>query len=121
MRSVPALVATCLLLSCEARRETDKIVAAPSTYTGTLPCAGCPGLRLTLDLRPDGTYQLSRTYLQAEHGRDRSFVHQGRWSLARDQPMLILDGGPVELRRLAVEGPRTLRVLDHDLRKIETM
>jgi copper homeostasis protein (lipoprotein) len=121
MRSIPALVATCLLLACEARRETDKIIVAPSTYTGTLPCAGCPGLRLTLALRPDGTYQLRQTYLEAEQGRDRSFVHQGRWSLARDEPMLILDGGPEELRQLAVEGPRTLRVLDHDLQKVETL
>ncbi len=131
LRAVPAVAAACLLLACEARREPDKIIAAPSTYTGLLPCADCQGLRLTLDLWPDGTFQLRRTYLQAEHGLDRSFVHQGRWSLARDAPWLILDGGPEELRHFAVQGPRTLRVLnqrgeeigprrDYDLQKVET-
>ncbi|HEX6901366.1 MAG TPA: copper resistance protein NlpE [Thermoanaerobaculia bacterium] len=131
LRAVPAVAAACLLLACEARREPDRVIEAPSTYTGLLPCADCLGVRLTLALQPDGTFQLWQTYLRAGHGLDRSFVHQGRWSLARDAPRLILDGGPEEIRQLAVQGPRTLRVLsprgkeidspfNYDLQKIET-
>lgn len=131
LRAVPAVAAACLLLACEVRREPDRVIEAPSTYTGLLPCADCQGIRLTLDLRPDGTFLLRRTYLQAERGLDRSFVHEGRWSLARDAPWLVLDGGPEELRHFAVQGPTTLRVLNqqkeengphhnYDLQKVET-
>lgn len=130
LRALPALAAACLLLACDARREPDRVIAAPSTYTGLLPCTDCQGIRLTLDLRPDGTFLLRQTYLQSAHGLERSVVHQGRWSLAREAPWLILDGGPEDLRHFVVQGPRTLRVLssqgeemgprrNYDLQKVE--
>lgn len=33
------------------------------SYLGVLPCADCEGIRTTLELHPDQTYQLSRVYL----------------------------------------------------------
>ncbi|WP_246075258.1 copper resistance protein NlpE [Gracilimonas mengyeensis] len=32
------------------------------TYSGTLPCASCPGIQTTLVLNEDGTYQLTTHY-----------------------------------------------------------
>ena len=74
-------------------------------YEGVLPCADCPGIRTRLTLRQDGTYELSRLYidrdrdprlaggrftwqpgdnaiaLEAGHGGQRFAVGEGRLAL----------------------------------------
>jgi heat shock protein HslJ len=35
----------------------------PGTYTGTIPCADCEGIRTTITLRADGTFDRERLYL----------------------------------------------------------
>jgi uncharacterized lipoprotein NlpE involved in copper resistance len=34
------------------------------TYEGTTPCADCPGIRTTVQLRMDGTFTLTQVYLE---------------------------------------------------------
>lgn len=34
------------------------------TYEGTLPCADCPGIKTTITLKEDGTYQYVAEYLE---------------------------------------------------------
>lgn len=74
-------------------------------YEGVLPCADCPGIRTRLTLRQDGTYEVSRLYidrdreprlasgrfawqpgdnaiaLEAQHGGQRFAVGEGRLAL----------------------------------------
>lgn len=38
------------------------------TYQGTLPCADCEGIEVTLTLNTDGTYALTEKYLGKENG-----------------------------------------------------
>lgn len=71
-------------------------VRPPATFRGTLPCADCPGIRTTLELRADGAASLSRMYIEGEPDRDPVFVEKGRWTLD-DQGHLVLtptDGAP---------------------------
>ncbi len=57
-------------------------------YTGTIPCADCPGIFYDItfynqEFSGDGVYELTTTYLEAEDGRDRSFHSSGRWITLR--------------------------------------
>lgn len=95
-------------------------VEAPASYTGTLPCADCPGIEWTLTLLEDGAYRLRRVYLEAEDGEDRSFVEVGQWEPDGRDDRLVLRGrdeGPV---RLEVKDAETLRLLDQQGRPIES-
>lgn len=38
------------------------------TYSGTLPCASCPGIETVLILNPDKTYKLKERYLEEKEG-----------------------------------------------------
>lgn len=40
--------------------------AVAGSFRGTVPCADCPGIDTTLDLRVDGTYSLSETYRERD-------------------------------------------------------
>lgn len=85
---------------------------APGTWSGEIPCADCPAIRMTLTLRPDGVFLLRHTYVGADEGRDRSFVDRGRWTTSEDRRRLTLRGGTEGPRQFAVLGPKRLRMLD---------
>ncbi|MFN5598569.1 MAG: copper resistance protein NlpE N-terminal domain-containing protein [Gemmatimonas sp.] len=79
---------------------------APASYSGTLPCADCSGIRTTVALFPDSTYRLSERY----EGKSTAVeVSMGRWEQR---------GGTLTLNGLArtmpfgVGGEDTLRLLD---------
>lgn len=50
-------------------------------FSGVLPCDDCEGIRTELELRADGTFRLSETYL----GRvvSRPLVQEGNWTTLR--------------------------------------
>lgn len=65
------------LAGCMPRQEGAAAVPDPAhssrnaldwagAYEGVLPCADCPGIRTRLTLRPDGTYELSRLYIDRD-------------------------------------------------------
>lgn len=61
------------------------------TYEGILPAASCPGIRYTLTVRNrehsgDGTFSLALTYMEAENGRDSSFLYTGKRFTQRGTP-----------------------------------
>jgi copper homeostasis protein (lipoprotein) len=89
MKSVPVLVfaVVAVALSAAAAPEPFRI-EAPQSYSGTLPCADCEGIRVTLDLFPDGGFISRDEYL----GKNRSGVDAGRWS-SSDDGTLTLTGG----------------------------
>src|SRR5262245_27619507 len=95
------LASTCLLLaSCSPsprvpspqsppQAGAQANVNTPGVFTGTLPCADCPGIRTELTLNApaspggdQGTYTLRQTYLGTPDG-DRTFDTGGRWTLLR--------------------------------------
>lgn len=103
--------------------ETDSgppAVEAPVSYTGTLPCADCPGIEWTLTLLEDGAYRLRRVYLQAEDGEDRSFVDVGQWDTDGRDDRLVLRGRDEGPARLEVRDAETLSLLDQQGRPIES-
>lgn len=58
------------------------------TFTGTLPCASCPGIDTTLVLGADGTYELTEAY-QDEPGP--AIATEGSWSVEEDDTRIRLD------------------------------
>lgn len=60
------------------------------TYEGTLPAADCPGIRTTLTLKPDGTYDLHMEYIDRNAGFDETGVFTVRENLLT---LTLLDDG----------------------------
>lgn len=84
----------CLLLlsGCQPQDETDSAIdwrAAmdfPASFSGTLPCADCPGVNYQLNLFADQSFFLQTDYIDREQQR---LYQLGRWQL-HDQDTLVL-------------------------------
>ncbi|MEX0614537.1 MAG: META domain-containing protein, partial [Methylophaga sp.] len=84
----------CLLMvaGCQQQDETESALdwrAAmdfPVSFSGTLPCADCPGVDYQLNLFADQSFFLQTDYLDREQQR---FYQLGRWQL-HDQDTLVL-------------------------------
>jgi copper homeostasis protein (lipoprotein) len=57
------------------------------TFSGTLPCADCPGIDTTISLKPDGTYTVHETY----EGKPQSFDSEGTWTAEENGQRVRLD------------------------------
>ena len=88
----------------------------PATFTGVLPCADCPGIRHQLDLFPDGTFYLRRTYL--ERGPDQGVDLIGSFLVAPDGRSVSLYGGQQAPLQFSIENADRLRQLDREGRPI---
>ncbi|HEU4774937.1 MAG TPA: copper resistance protein NlpE, partial [Lysobacter sp.] len=55
--------------------------AFAGTFTGTLPCADCPGIDVTLTLQGDGTYRISNVYQERP---DSAWGIDGHWTVEAD-------------------------------------
>ncbi len=53
------------------------------TYHGTLPCADCAGIDMTITLNQDGTYELTQSYLDKE-GIQRTSKGPFSWNESKD-------------------------------------
>lgn len=62
--------------------------AFAGTFTGTLPCASCPGIDIRLDIGGDGRYRLSETY---QHETDAPVESDGTWTAEADGKRIRLD------------------------------
>ncbi len=109
---VPALALLLLLLPAPA--GVSRSLVAPIGYTGTIPCADCPGIRLTVNLLTDGTFLLRQEYLE----RPGVFVDVGRWAIEEGKLTLLGSGEKPDLFR--VVSPETIRKLDAEGREIKT-
>lgn len=89
--------------------EQDTTPAIPDTaapviaswsgyYTGTLPCADCPGIETTLWVRNDSTYVMQRKYIDRD---SLPFGVVGHWSIS-DHTIELADHVHV-IRRLALK------------------
>jgi copper homeostasis protein (lipoprotein) len=89
----------------------------PATFSGTLPCADCPGIDVHLNLLEEGVYFLRETYQDRDDG---SFDDIGRYLLSSHEDQLSLHGGREAPIRFAISTPDTLTLLDPDGGHIES-
>ena len=116
--------------------ETSPAAASPDfdvrafagRFEGTLPCADCPGIDSSLELRPDGTYRQHDRYRE----RDASFDASGTWTVETGATRLRLDPddkdgvdrlygivGSDELQMLGADGQAPDSGLDSSLRRTD--
>jgi copper homeostasis protein (lipoprotein) len=94
--------------------ELSKIIEPPVSFAGTIPCASCPGIRMTLTLMPDHTFRLRQTYVGAKDGEDDTFHDFGRWALTDEGRMLILFGGIEPPQRFGLKSLEALNMLSSE-------
>lgn len=70
----------------QAAPETYGVANFAGEFTGTLPCADCPGIDTTLTLRNDGSYLLHSAYQE----RDSAFDDKGVWQVEQEQQRIQL-------------------------------
>ena len=80
----------------------------PASFSGTLPCADCPGILYQLNLLPDHTFVSRMSYQE----RDTQVDDRGIWELAGDGKTLVLRGRGGETQKFALRDRDTLRKLD---------
>lgn len=107
--SAALLLAPLLLIGCGGtpEQEEPRRPAFPATYTGTLPCADCPGIDYTLELHADGTFARRADY----RGQSRQ-DEVGRWLPAAHDDILVLRGSRGETERFQRRQGDTLARLD---------
>ena len=80
------------------------------TFSGTLPCADCPGIDTKITLKPDGTYTLHEAY----QGKKNSFDGDGTWTAEENGQRIRLDPNSKSEndRVFAVKSKDEIEVLD---------
>lgn len=82
----------------------------PATFTGTLPCADCPGIHHQLTLYPDQVFALRMTY----QSRSAVVDDVGRWAVSSDRRILMLKGNRAAVMMFRLTSDQTLRLLTMD-------
>ncbi len=62
--------------------------AFAGVFKGHLPCADCPGIEETLELKPDGSFALTDVYQERPQGTQKV---AGSWSTENDGQRIRLD------------------------------
>lgn len=109
--------ATLRLRRVQGGSDQAKMSSLPATFSGTLPCADCPGIDLHLNLLPDGVYMLRQAYQDRDGG---PFFDIGRYLHSSDGREVILHGGREAPKRFERVGADELRLLDRDGQRIES-
>jgi copper homeostasis protein (lipoprotein) len=88
------------------------------TFSGTLPCADCPGIDTTISLKPDGTYTVHEAY----QGKPNSFDGDGTWTAEENGQRLRLDPNSKneQDRLFAVKSSDEIESLDAEGKPIAT-
>lgn len=89
------------------------VKAFAGTFTGTLPCASCPGIDTTLVLAADGTYTLAEVY---QEGKEADFNGTGTWTAEEGGTRIRLDPNSKtdEDRVFAITSNEQIDQLDKD-------
>ena len=85
----------------------------PGSYQGVIPCADCPGIKLTLQLQADQRYQLARYY---QERADEPEQTEGEFSWSSDGRQITLDDAA---GTQFLVGENRLLLLDPQGQKIE--
>ena len=90
----------------------------PATFIGTLPCAGCEGVRHHLNLFPDHAWFLRQTWLGKNETPRVDLV--GRWEFDPERRALRLLAETDQPTLLAIVDQATLRKLDRTGQPLES-
>lgn len=79
-------------------------------FSGTLPCASCPGIDTSVELNADGSFVLTETYLEEAGGPQ---TIDGTWTVESDGKRLLLDPNvkQAEDRRFAIVSNDEIRLI----------
>jgi hypothetical protein len=80
----------------------------PTTYASEVPCDTCPLFRYVLNLYPDSTFRWRTNAGNPVPYPSLSHVDRGRWHVAQDHSLLILEGEQEGTRALAILTSRRL-------------
>lgn len=96
-----SLLAAAFSVACSSQPiDTESTPAVPDahtaevsldwngTYEGVLPCASCEGIKTTLTLNNDKTYQLNEVYITNKPGQN-TFNTKGKFAFDQQQSSLI--------------------------------
>ena len=95
------------------------LLPLPASFSGTLPCADCPGIRYALNLLDDHIYHLRTEYVGM--GPPRTSDDVGQWAFADDSRRLQLRGNRDRALYFRLQDAGRLRKLDADGREIESI
>lgn len=88
----------------------------PATFTGTLPCADCPGIKYRLGINSDHTFSSHMAYEE----RTTSFDDSGKWELTDNGQVLVLHVSRNATDKFAIRDSDTLRKLDMNGHEIDS-
>lgn len=81
------------------------------TYTGTFPAADCPGIKTTLTINKDKTFELVSEYIDRENS---TFKEYGTYTVEGNL-MTLVNGNDKQYYKI---GENTLTALDSDKKEI---
>ena len=98
--------------SSEQQVEQTGAVQVQGVYSGTLPAASSPGIKMTLNLNEDKTFMLTSEYLEEKDG---IFTEKGTYVLEDGILTTNADGGTISYFKVETN---QLRMLDQDKKEI---
>lgn len=78
-------------LAADAAHNSENALDWSGTYSGTTPCADCPGMKTDITLNSDNTYSLQEQYLEKEK-TPRSFKGSFTWDEGKTVITLDAEG-----------------------------
>ena len=109
--------------SRDAAPEAPPAAALPGAWVGVFPCDNCPGIDITLGLRPDERFFIEQRYaaMSREGAAPTTAYGLGRWRWNAEERLLVLDGaGPDRIfERQGADTllMRTVSPVEHRLRR----
>ncbi len=99
----------------EVAAATFDVSDLPATYKGRLPCADCQGIEYHLNIKPDHSFMIRRTYMGAggTGHADRDIVDSGRWEISPDATVLTLYLNGSVFRKFRAVAGGCLHMLDN--------
>ncbi|MDD1611878.1 MAG: copper resistance protein NlpE N-terminal domain-containing protein [Methylococcaceae bacterium] len=104
---------TSTVVTAHATESSPSVENIAGTYMGMLPCADCEKIRYRLELKPDGGYTSSTTYIGKS---DRAFDESGRFALQQDG-IVALDKNDEGMKYFK-KHPQGLQMLDINSQEI---
>lgn len=123
--SLDGCVSSCCRANADIKAEYPAITERvsldfPATYSGTLPCADCDGIRYMVNIWSDQVFFRRMTYIGKGEGEGLSVDDVGRWEFSQDGRTLILNSKDETPDMFSIEGRDLLRKLDIDGKTIES-
>lgn len=122
MKDYFPLVLIILLTACAPKENnsnkaantlSDQVISA---WEGEIPCADCPGIVYSLNLKKDNSYSEKLVYLEKSV---EPFVNNGTWSMSADSIIILTPSAKGSSRQYLLYNGEYVEMLDGDGKKIE--